>query len=1055
MKNVTYISAGAGSGKTYTLTKKLNEILRGGKAKPEQVILTTFTEKASADFKERAKGVLYENGMYAEANGIDQAMIGTIHGVAYSFIRKYWYYLGLAPEMGVLTDDDADVYISQSLADLPNTDELELLTDFARYFSISYPGSPDPNAPRGIDVDFWKSHLKDIIGYTTNFGIDDYKVSRQKSLDFLRRFVGSGISVNISEKDILAVTKEHEAFMLLQKDSKANQERLQTINEAKRNAANPTIEILLKLARTIGTPKGYGQLAAKFKEDMALIWQSKHIYDKQEKYINLIFDLALRWQGVYADFKRQRNLLDYNDMEKYFLQLLQHPEVEQDIRDSYKYLFVDEFQDCSPIQVKIFDKLSEMVCHSYWVGDYKQAIYGFRGSDTMLTKAVVDKIERGDDGCEAAPPLADSYRSQPAIVNLCNNVFKETFDGILTADKVILNPVKEQKEEKPLRWWSINRDETTIPMEVYHMIAEDGVRPEDIAILSRNNWALDEMIPVFAEYGIPVNRSSMPIMDKKTTQLVMALLALIVNDRDTMARSQVAYFTEQGYTCERIMDKRLDNLSSDSDTLKEDYLNNVELIDRLLAIRHEIQNQSVGALVESMIVELGLYDRIKAFGNTTQDSAVLDTIIRAARQYETICIQTNKPATVTGFMQWLSINNPVAEGNPEGVNMLTYHGAKGLEWKHVILMSLENDPSNENKLMKREIYGVHAVHDEHPTADNLFPVVYIMVTPWIFGPDPFGNLKLPEQYVDIIREDDLFMRAKENALSEANRLLYVGMTRASCSLTLALKSKEPLLWPMRVGANVSEESYQKEWNCFGSGDIFVEDMSCAGEDGEFQRGNPLSLSKPMDDIVIPYCEMTTHKGNRDLTPSLLKETKKDCKATIVAESNNRIPLHCNHETDYALVGTCIHQIFANIENNISNESYITNVINDYGMGMLFPKPSAIVDSWKYLVGELERLYGPATSTWHERPFRQMLDERIYNGSIDFCWETENGTVLVDFKTCPKGKTAILDSNGKFYAGHYQPQFECYANALKAARIKVLAQMVYYPVSGLLVELHYE
>ena len=39
---------------------------------------------------------------------------------------------------------------------------------------------------------------------------------------------------------------------------------------------------------------------------------------------------------------------------------------------------------------------------------------------------------------------------------------------------------------------------------------------------------------------------------------------------------------------------------------------------------------------------------------------------------------------------------------------------------------------------------------------------------------------------------------------------------------------------------------------------------------------------------------------------------------------------------------------------------------------------------------------------------------------DFCWETENGTVLVDFKTCPKGKTAILDYNGKFYAGHYQP-----------------------------------
>ena len=543
--------------------------------------------------------------------------------------------------MGVLTDEDADVYISESLAELPKTEELELLTDFARFFSVSYPGSPDPNAPRGVNVDFWKSHLKEIIGYTTNFGITDYSVSRQKSLEFLKGFVAEDVNVTFSEKDILGVTKEHAAFMIQQKDSKTNQDRLQAINEAQRNAANPTIDILQKLARTIGTPKGYGPLAADFKEKMSLIWQSGHIYDKQEKYVNLIFDLAERWQGVYAEFKRQRNLLDYNDMEKYFLCLLQNPEVEQDIRDSYKYLFVDEFQDCSPIQVKIFDKLSEMVCHSYWVGDYKQAIYGFRGSDTMLTKAVVDRIERGDDGCEAAPPLADSYRSQPAIVNLCNNVFKTTFDGILTANKVVLNPKKEQKAEKPLRWWSINKDDTTIPMEVYRMIAEDKIEPKDIAILSRNNWALDEMMPIFAEYGIPVNRASMPIMDKKTTQLVMALLALMVNDRDPMARSQVAYFTEPDYTCEKIMDNRLDILSSDNEQWKDDYLRDVELIDKFISIRRAIQNQSVGALVESMIIELGLYDRIKVFGNTTQDSAVLDTIIRAARQYETVCIQTN------------------------------------------------------------------------------------------------------------------------------------------------------------------------------------------------------------------------------------------------------------------------------------------------------------------------------------------------------------------------------------------------------------------------------
>ena len=75
------------------------------------------------------------------------------------------------------------------------------------------------------------------------------------------------------------------------------------------------------------------------------------------------------------------------------------------------------------------------------------------------------------------------------------------------------------------------------------------------------------------------------------------------------------------------------------------------------------------------------------------------------------------------FILRVAFNIPLVDANPDGVNMLTFHGAKGLDCKHVILMSLENDPSNENKLMKREIYGVHAVHDEHPTADNLSPVV--------------------------------------------------------------------------------------------------------------------------------------------------------------------------------------------------------------------------------------------------------------------------------------------------------------------------------------------
>ena len=92
--------------------------------------------------------------------------------------------------------------------------------------------------------------------------------------------------------------------------------------------------------------------------------------------------------------------------------LLQDKEVAAEIGKTYTHLFVDEFQDCSPIQVKIFMALADVVKQSYWVGDTKQAIYGFRGSDTALTKAVADdyilfvyrwkcKNENGQTVCSA------------------------------------------------------------------------------------------------------------------------------------------------------------------------------------------------------------------------------------------------------------------------------------------------------------------------------------------------------------------------------------------------------------------------------------------------------------------------------------------------------------------------------------------------------------------------------------------------------------------------------------------------------------------------------
>ena len=126
MKNIQYINAGAGSGKTTRLTEILSEKLGSKEYKPSEVILTTFTELAASEFREKSRERLYNDNHADVAAELDSATIGTVHSVALSFIQKYWYLIGVSPDMKVMSEDDLQVYISESLGDSVEKKDLEL-----------------------------------------------------------------------------------------------------------------------------------------------------------------------------------------------------------------------------------------------------------------------------------------------------------------------------------------------------------------------------------------------------------------------------------------------------------------------------------------------------------------------------------------------------------------------------------------------------------------------------------------------------------------------------------------------------------------------------------------------------------------------------------------------------------------------------------------------------------------------------------------------------------------------------------------------------------------
>ncbi len=1045
MKNVTYINASAGSGKTYTLTHKLAELIKSGLVRPEQVIMTTFTVKAANEMKEEAKKVLYENGLFEAATQLDQAMIGTIHSVANSLIKKYWFFLGLSPDMGVMAEEDTQFYISQSLSELPTHDELNQLHAFCESVGIQFGYFSGKN---GLNYDFWKSDIEKVIALTTNYEIESYDRSVRESLDFIHGFVHPSVKLDYSPETLMAILDEHVSFAGTQRESKKKQDVLTEIRRLKRGVNAPTISWYKRLSSVLNSWTKCGARGTQMREELADLWHSELVYKEQERYIRLLFQLAERWKERFRTFKKERNLLDYNDMEKYLRDLLANKELAEEIRMGYRFLFVDEYQDCSPIQVKIFDRLSELMEHSYWVGDYKQAIYGFRGSDITLTKAVVDRIATGENGCDTET-LDTSYRSLPGIVEVCNETFKRTFKGVLDEGSIVLKTHRTNDEKiRSVRLWDMEDPESVGIADHIAYLLKQGVKPSDIAVLGRTNAPLDALAGILTgTYGTPANRQEVRVSEIKCTPLVLALLALVESEKDSLAKAQIAVLTEEDYGTNKIIEEKL--LVDANEEIKESsYLNDVPLVRRLLELRPMLKQQSVGALIETMVIELDLYNEIKKIGQVDESVSCLDTIVQSGYAYEQHCLQMSLPATVKGFVDYLAVMDPVGKGNANGIQLHTYHSSKGLEWKYVILTQLYEKKNDPKKCVKQDIYGIHFSYSEQPSASTPYPEVFIRVIPFIYGA---GNTNVPADIQQQIEESSLYKEVIKDSLAEANRLLYVGMTRPRDVLIVALephkKDVHTLQWLEDVGLDCVRPDAQHD--IFGVGCCFEDDTMTQDQFDSLSGYRYLAENENMKTRRIPYHQEPCDEGVKCLSPSKLH-------VKGMVDASYQI---CEHMQQGTLVGktmddvgNCIHQIFCGIEQHINSESYYTNLIESYGLKTYLTDYAAIRKAWEMLVNWLTEQFGAAINIYHERPFTLLKDGNVYSGSIDLVWQTSDGDILIDFKTCPLGQKYILDSDSEHYAGWYAGQLDAYTDALEEAGEKVLKRFIYYPVSGMMCEI---
>lgn len=1043
MKNITYISASAGSGKTYSLTQTLTNAIKNKEVEPENVILTTFTRPAAAEFKEKAKAMLYEKGLITAADRLDQALIGTIHSVAEAFIHKYWYVLGLSPHITPITEDDEQFFRNQSLSNLLKADELQFLNKFAEEFNIR-------EQRRAVFIyDFWKNDLSKILEYTKNYQITDYKPSIEYSKEMTRSLVLGGhrikVDFDLLEEILNQATIENDADASDQqierrRDIEAQRRLMKTQDPASIRYIKNVSEFVKKLPAW----EKLKDLKSEFLESLAKPYASENVREWLNQYIETIFSLAERWNDIYQKYKTEHNLIDFADMETYFYKLLHNQEVADDIKKTYKYVFVDEFQDCSPIQVLIFDRLSEIVEHSYWVGDKKQAIFGFRGTDSTLTTSVMDIIKdnekKGLDGC-STDILKFSYRSLPAIVNFTNKVYAKGFSDE-PEDEVCLTAKRNDAEGSVSYWWLPGTNQQIRAAELTANIIDlikKGEKPSDIAILARYNKELEAIAEYLRNANVPVYIDEAGQFGSDTVSLVKDLLQLVVDDTAELPKAEIAFLTEKKYKLEKIIDDKIEyNMASEPASL---FYDNIPLVKKLFAERDRYRIMSIPALVESLIIELDLFNVAKKLNDNADTAKLLHAIIDAAGAYEDYCALMHLPSSVLGFITYLSENDISVSGSTEGVQLYTYHRSKGLEWKTVIVTGCEKDILDTSTFLKFNLFGTKIVRVTNSTKEKLFPEVRISVLPNLF----FGNTRVAEEWVTPIESSQRYKDLVKSSKAELMRLMYVAMTRPRDRLIIILngsryKVQTPLLTFTQLGYQVATNFEDDACDLFGVGVISKKLDNADPEityDCEEENLAVDIAGKPAKNPLDQYLSPSGIEGDKITVNPI------DCGTPITVIKNDNY--------DPAALGTCIHDIFCVVDHK--TDAQIAEMVKAYGFESNLPKAGEIRASWEALTAWLTQNYGTDKKQYHELPFKhQLKNGQIVTGSMDFVWETADGCVLVDYKTSPCTRENLINKESDVHAGKYKGQLECYEQALIAAGKKVLAKVLYYPVVGVLVKL---
>ncbi len=557
----------------------------------------------------------------------------------------------------------------------------------------------------------------------------------------------------------------------------------------------------------------------------------------------------------------------------------------------------------------------------------------------------------------------------------------------------------------------------------------EGLEFKDIAILCRKNAEVSKYAQALNVAGIPYrvandanNGQQNPIFDFLT-----ALVSVAAYSCNSLSQALIAYYTEQGYTAAKILSDRLRYMESGGDGK---WLADVSLFRKISKLSKIIGNQSIASAVETLIVELNAYDLIQRIEPKADAYDYCQIFIAAARSYEEQCANLGLGCSLVGFVDFVRQYGLGQSGDENGVTVLTYHKSKGLEWKCVILCSLDS----EEVQMKNVFSGIQVLRETDRATVTLFPAaLFDLCTNTVKGR---------------ISENDNYKQLESATSEEAKRLMYVGMTRP----------KELLV---TTSAQASKKSYDTRWLTLITG-IDMNSQECRDEYlmwfGNKFRYTQIEYVESTDDVANSK-ESTSFKvlktpserqtyDLRDIQPSREAPSPKLQDAVFAGTFAERLQAAAKSD---ATLGNCLHHLMCIYRDDDAFARQAAQLAEEYGVAL---DGTAFMDSARAFYAWLQEAYGVSSAVEREVPFRfRRQNGQIVQGEIDMIYHTDKGDVLIDYKTYQGAVDNLTNPDSDFYAGKYSGQIALYEEAMQRAGHTVRDRLICYLSLGKIVQMH--